>query len=111
MGLELFLRSNPPHLRFRWGPGKDGVNTVHIDDVSGGLWACAEWMASLGRQQANLTAGEKIYFHNDKSKVKDIEGTCKPDAQPVAPVFNLVRKVPFWGLIFSHVLRRLTTQR
>lgn len=73
-----------------WGPGKDGVNTVHIDDVSGGLWACAEWMASLGRQQANLTAGEKINFHNDKSKVKDIEGTCKPDVQPVAPVFNLV---------------------
>ncbi|KAG1759680.1 hypothetical protein EDD22DRAFT_905033 [Suillus occidentalis] len=79
-----------------WGPGKDGVNTVHIDDVSGGLWACAEWMASLGRQQANLTAGEKINFHNDKSKVKDIEGTCKPDVQPVAPVFNL-----FFGTTFE----------
>lgn len=93
MSLDLFLRSNPPHLRFRWGPGKDGVNTVHIDDVSGGLWACAKWIASLGRQQANLTAGEKIYFHNDRTKVKDTEGTCIPDAQPVAPVFNLVRKV------------------
>lgn len=73
-----------------WGPGKDGVNTVHIDDVSGGLWACAKWMASLGRQQANIAAGEKIYFHNDKSKVKDIEGACTSDAQPIAPVFNLV---------------------
>ncbi|OAX40511.1 hypothetical protein K503DRAFT_864570 [Rhizopogon vinicolor AM-OR11-026] len=73
-----------------WGPGKDGVNTVHIDDVSGGLWACAKWIASLGRQQANITAGEKIYFHNDKSKVKDIEGACSPDVQPVAPIFNLV---------------------
>ncbi|KAG1796780.1 uncharacterized protein HD556DRAFT_1359723 [Suillus plorans] len=73
-----------------WGPGKDGVNTVHIDDVSGGLWACAKWIASLGRQQANSTAGEKIYFHNDRTKVKDTEGTCIPDAQPVAPVFNLV---------------------
>ncbi|KAG1749084.1 uncharacterized protein EDB91DRAFT_1112369 [Suillus paluster] len=73
-----------------WGPGKDGVNTVHIDDVSGGLWACAEWMASLGRQQANITAGEKIYFHNDKSKVKEIDGACASDVQPMAPVFNLV---------------------
>ncbi|KAG2115193.1 uncharacterized protein F5147DRAFT_676559 [Suillus discolor] len=63
-----------------WGPGKDGVNTVHIDDVSGGLWACAKWIASLGQ----------IYFHNDRTKVKDTEGTCIPDAQPVAPVFNLV---------------------
>ncbi|KAJ8595611.1 hypothetical protein M405DRAFT_806987 [Rhizopogon salebrosus TDB-379] len=73
-----------------WGPGKDGVNTVHIDDVSGGLWACAKWIASLGRQQANITAGEKIYFHNDKSKVKAIEGACPPDVQPIAPIFNLV---------------------
>jgi nucleoside-diphosphate-sugar epimerase len=95
----------------RWGPGKDGVNTVHIDDVSGGLWACAKWIASLGRQQANITAGEKIYFHNDKSKVKAIEGACPPDVQPIAPIFNLVRKILPWRLHFLNILHRLTTQK
>ncbi|KIO04141.1 hypothetical protein M404DRAFT_26703 [Pisolithus tinctorius Marx 270] len=73
-----------------WGPGKDPVNTVHIDDVASALWACAEWMGPLGRKEANAIAGEKISFHNDKGKVKEVAGTCSPDAQPVAPIFNVV---------------------
>ncbi|KIK98834.1 hypothetical protein PAXRUDRAFT_823446 [Paxillus rubicundulus Ve08.2h10] len=73
-----------------WGPGKEPVHTVHIQDVAGGLWACAEWMQVHGRQQANSIAGEKIPFHNDKSKVKDVEGACSPDVAPIAPIFNLV---------------------
>ncbi|KAI6110046.1 hypothetical protein F5141DRAFT_1118342 [Pisolithus sp. B1] len=73
-----------------WGPGKEPVHTVHIDDVAGALWACAEWMRPLGRQQADAIAGEKILFHNDKGKVKELAGTCSPDVQPVAPIFNLV---------------------
>lgn len=73
-----------------WGPGKEPVHTVHIDDVAGALWACAEWMRPLGRQQADAIAGEKILFHNDKGKVREVGGTCTPDARPVAPIFNLV---------------------
>ncbi|KAI6129162.1 hypothetical protein EV401DRAFT_2224860 [Pisolithus croceorrhizus] len=73
-----------------WGPGKEPVHTVHIDDVAGALWACAQWMRPLGRQQADAIAGEKIPFHNDKGKVKELAGTCSPDVQPVAPIFNLV---------------------
>ncbi|KAI5983788.1 hypothetical protein EDD15DRAFT_2313639 [Pisolithus albus] len=73
-----------------WGPGKEPVHTVHIDDVAGALWACAEWMKPLGRQQADAIAGEKILFHNDKGKVREVGGTCTPDARPVAPIFNLV---------------------
>ncbi|KAF9239678.1 hypothetical protein BU15DRAFT_46609 [Melanogaster broomeanus] len=73
-----------------WGPGKEPVHTVHVEDVAGALFACAEWMRLHGRQEANSIAGEKIPFHNDKSKVKEVEGTCSPDDQPIAPIFNLV---------------------
>jgi hypothetical protein len=48
-------------------------------------------MAGLGRIAANEQAGEEIKFHNDKSKVKDVEGMPAHDAKLVAPLFNLVR--------------------
>ncbi|KAH7910175.1 hypothetical protein BJ138DRAFT_1153513 [Hygrophoropsis aurantiaca] len=73
-----------------WGPGKDRIDTVHVDDVAGGMWACAEWIAPLGRNEADVIAGEKIPFHNEKSKVAEVEGTCPPTSQPIAPIFNLV---------------------
>ncbi|KAF9532358.1 hypothetical protein CPB83DRAFT_847716 [Crepidotus variabilis] len=73
-----------------WSPGKNPTNTVHVDDVAGAAWACAEWMASKGRAEANKLAGEVIYFHNDKSVMKDAEGVRAPDEKPVAPLFNLV---------------------
>lgn len=48
---------------FRWGPRKDDpVHTVHVEDVAGAVWRCAEWIAPLGRQQADSLAGEKIPF-------------------------------------------------
>ncbi|TFK54813.1 hypothetical protein OE88DRAFT_1653321 [Heliocybe sulcata] len=71
-------------------PGKHAFNTVHVDDVAGAAWACAEWMAGLGRKEADAVAGEPILFHNDKAKVKALDAACAPDAKPVAPVFNLV---------------------
>ena len=73
-----------------WGPGKDPVHSVHVEDVAGAMWACAQWMTPLGRKQADALAGEKIYFHNDKDKVKEVDGTCPANVQPVAPLFNLV---------------------
>lgn len=73
-----------------WGPGKDPVHSVHVEDVAGAMWACAQWMTPLGRKQADALAGERIRFHNDKDKVKEVNGTCPPHAQPVAPLFNLV---------------------
>jgi hypothetical protein len=42
-----------PSLSSRWSPGKHPTNTVHAYDIAGGLWACAEWMAPLGRQEAD----------------------------------------------------------
>lgn len=74
-----------------WGPGKDPVHSVHAEDVAGAMWACAQWISPLGRKQADALAGERIHFHNDKDKVKEVNGTCPPNAQPVAPLFNLVR--------------------
>ncbi|KAG6332890.1 hypothetical protein ID866_6197 [Astraeus odoratus] len=73
-----------------WGPGKDPVHTVHVEDVAGAMWACAEWIGPLGRKQADAIAGTKIPFHNNKDRVKEVAGTCSPDVQPVAPLFNLV---------------------
>lgn len=77
-------------LKVMHSPGKHAFNTVHVDDVAGAAWACAEWMAKLGRKEADAVAGEPIAFHNDKSKVKALEGAALPEAKLVAPVFNVV---------------------
>lgn len=66
------------------------MNTVHIDDIAGGAWACANWISKLGRKEADQLAGVPIVFHNDKAKVKDVEGVRPIDEKPVAPLFNLV---------------------
>lgn len=55
------------------------------------MWSLAEWMAPQGRKAADALAGEIIPFHNEKSKVKDVEGMPPHDRKLVAPLFNLVR--------------------
>ena len=67
------------------------MNTVHVADVAGAAWALAQWMAGLGRTEADSLAGEVI-IPNDKSKVKEGEGHNLPDLSKklVAPLFNLV---------------------
>lgn len=47
-------------------------------------------MAPLGRKAADSLAGEEIIFHNDKSKVKEVEGMPPHNQKVVAPLFNLV---------------------
>jgi hypothetical protein len=76
---------------FRWPPGKDPMHSTHVYDVAGGMWACAQWMVPLGRKQADSLAGEDIIFHNDKEKIKSIEGVAPHNKKLIAPVFNLVR--------------------
>ncbi|KAN0075363.1 hypothetical protein V8E55_011386 [Tylopilus felleus] len=73
-----------------WGPGKEPVHTVHVEDVAGAMWACAAWIHQQGREQAIALAGEKIPFHNEKSKAKEVDGMVSPDEQPITPLFNLV---------------------
>ena len=68
------------------------MNTVHAEDVAGAAWAAAGWMASLGRTEANVLAGEEIQT-NDKSKVKDVEHVPDLSKKLVAPLFNIVRYV------------------
>jgi len=77
-------------MKSMWSPGKNPSNTVHIDDIAGALWACAMWMAPLGRKAANSLAGEGIAFHNDKKKAKEVEGMPPHNQTLVAPLFNLV---------------------
>jgi len=73
-----------------WSPGKHPTHTVHVDDVAGALWACAEWMVSVGgRAKADEIAGEEIPFKNDKSKAAEVEEMAAPDQKIVAPLFNL----------------------
>jgi hypothetical protein len=75
----------------RWSPGKNPSNTVHVDDIAGALWACAQWIAPLGRKAADSLAGEEIFFHNEKRKVKEVEGIPPHNQKLIAPLFNLVR--------------------
>ncbi|KAJ7090232.1 hypothetical protein B0H15DRAFT_979127 [Mycena belliarum] len=77
-------------MKSMWSPGKNPTHTVHTTDVAGGLWACAQWMAPLGRKEADSLAGEVIIFHNDKSKTSQVEGMPAPDKKLIAPLFNLV---------------------
>jgi hypothetical protein len=44
----------------RWSPGHNAMHTVHSEDVAGGLWAAAEWMSRVGRDEALKVAGEEI---------------------------------------------------
>ncbi len=66
------------------------MNTVHADDVAGGLWSAAEWMSRVGRSEAMSAAGETIHWRNDRSKVVEVAGMPPPDKAIVAPLFNLV---------------------
>lgn len=68
---------------------------VHVEDVAGGMWASAQWMAKTGRKQANSIAGEEIVFKNDKSKAKEVEGMAPPEQKCIAPLFNIVRRLLF----------------
>ena len=59
-------------------------------DVASAAWASANWMAREGRKSANQVAGQPLLFHNDKNKVKEVDGVIPPSEKPVAPLFNLV---------------------
>ena len=56
-------------------------------------------MASRCRKEANQLAGEVIPFHNEKSKVKEIDGMVPHDQTIIAPLFNLV--CGFWKMPFN----------
>ena len=111
-------QSTPPtiltlHYLLRWSPGKNPNNTVHVDDVAGASWACAEWMATLGLEAANSRAGEQIYFHNDKKKVKEVEGMSSHDQKLSAPLFNLVETsvLPYASTTQTFLSYRLTIHK
>lgn len=72
-----------------WSPGKYPSHVVHVDDVAGASWALAEWMGKIGRKEADAIAGEEIVFHNEKSKVAEVEGMAPADKKCIAPLFNL----------------------
>jgi hypothetical protein len=73
-----------------WPPGKSPTHTVHVDDIAGAAWSCAQWIGTRGRKAANETAGEEIIFHNDKNKVKEVQGTPPHNEKVVAPLFSVV---------------------
>ncbi|KAF7359382.1 NAD dependent epimerase dehydratase family protein [Mycena sanguinolenta] len=77
-------------MKSMWSPGKNPTHTVHTDDVAGAMWTCAQWMAPLGRKEADSLAGEEIIFHNEKSKASEVQGMPPPDKKLIAPLFNLV---------------------
>ena len=66
------------------------MHTVHSEDVAGGLWAVAEWISRVGREEALKLAGEEIFWRNDKSKLTEATGMPPPEKKIIAPLFNLV---------------------
>jgi hypothetical protein len=71
------------------------MNTIHSDDVAGGLWAAAEWMSRVGRAEALNGAGEEIFC---KNKVREVTGMPPPEKKIVVPLFNLVRIITSRGM-------------
>lgn len=67
---------------------------MHVDDIAGTMWACAQWMAKIGRQEADSIAGEEIPFKNEKSKVSEVEGMIPHSQKVIAPLFNVVSFLP-----------------
>ncbi|KAJ1307224.1 hypothetical protein OPQ81_001338 [Rhizoctonia solani] len=76
-------------MKYLWSGGVR-LNTIHVDDVAGAMWACAKWMAERGRAQANAEAGEELHFFNDKAKCSEVSFVPPTTSVPVAPLFNLV---------------------
>jgi len=72
-----------------WNPGHNAMNTVHSDDVAGGLWAAAEWMSHVGHEEALKLAGQEIFWKNDRSKLTEVTGMPPPEKKIVVPLFNL----------------------
>ncbi|KDR81431.1 hypothetical protein GALMADRAFT_206951 [Galerina marginata CBS 339.88] len=77
-------------MKSMWSPGRNPTNSIHVEDVASGAWCCANWIAGIDRKAADKLAGVPIPFHNDKSKVKEVDGMLAHDRNPVAPLFNLV---------------------
>jgi len=67
------------------------MNTVHLEDVSAAMWACANWIQPLGREEANKLGGEAIAgFPTKADLVSGLEGSIPQAQSPVAPFFNIV---------------------
>lgn len=112
--LYLSVVPTPNNVFVRWGPGKHPVHTVHVDDVAGAMWACAEWIDRVGgRTKANEIAGEEIPFRNDKSKAAQVPAMAPPDQKIVAPLFHLVgdqrwlNQVSYYGANYTAYRRRM----
>ena len=96
-------------MKLLWGPGKEHMNSTHVEDIAGAMWAAALWMDPLGRQQANALGGEEIPIINDKNKVKDIPGVVPFETKLVAPFFNIVSTL--MAVVNSMLTYNLTGRR
>lgn len=70
------------------------MNTLHLEDMAGAMWAAAQWIEPLGRAKADELAGETItYFPPGKPElVAGLEGYLPKGQDPRAPFFNVVSR-------------------
>jgi len=67
-------------------------NTLHSEDVAAAMFHAANWIASIGRPEANRLAGE-VFPHfpaSDSSVEAQANAVVSIAAKPVAPYFNVV---------------------
>ncbi|KAG9014997.1 hypothetical protein FRB94_007069 [Tulasnella sp. JGI-2019a] len=78
-------------MKYLWS-GDLRINTVHLEDIAGAMWAVAEWMKAVGRAKAIELAGESIGFRalENASLLEGLEGHLPKGSDPVVPLFNLV---------------------
>jgi hypothetical protein len=67
-------------------------NTLHSEDVAAAMFHAANWIAGIGRPEANRLAGE-VFPHfpaSDSSVEAQANAVVSIAAKPVAPYFNVV---------------------
>ena len=83
------------------GDADAGLNTVHIDDVASAIWSAAQWMAKLGRQEADKLASVSLkpcrpvpgFVHwvgPELANKSNVEGLCSCSQTVSACLFNVV---------------------
>ncbi|CZS91146.1 probable epimerase/dehydratase family protein [Rhynchosporium agropyri] len=76
------------------------VNTVHIDDVTRGLWSVAEWYATQSQAGWDVKSMGKIPTFNMVDKGQTCQGTM---AEIIAKIFNI--ETGFQGQLVSTFAR------
>ncbi|CCA73720.1 hypothetical protein PIIN_07675 [Serendipita indica DSM 11827] len=84
----LIYKSIDKEMKFLWNP-RMRKNTIHIYDLAGAIWACAQWIADKDRATANALAGDILPPSGDKDVPNVPDAVPKSAGGILVPCFNI----------------------